>query len=315
MPRRDPRQQSQIGADAERHQRRDRREKRQRQRRAAAGARCETDVAQEKGKEAASPPPLAGRCRAQRGGGGHQRRRAAPCIRPLRHARSGATPASGGGYEEHRAPRPIPQHQPYTLDAQRLVRRNRNAAVERSARRSSRLRAKVLPAASSAASGSSSSQSGRRESFSRASARRFFWPAERYWQGRSATRASPTASSAAATSLSVALRHRAARRTCSVSRGLQLRLGAVVMAEPADALRALLRFVDHQIGRGQGDGARGGAQEARDHAQQRGLARAVGAFERQHLPRLDAKGQAAKQHPRPADARQPVVAVSAIARS
>ena len=104
------------------------------------------------------------------------------------------------------------EHQPVAIDAERLVRRDDRDAAARAMRRDEigrdllarrhRARPAARPAATAAAP----------QSFSRASATRFFWPAERYCPGRSASRASPTASSARRCRRRC---HRAARRNAA----------------------------------------------------------------------------------------------------
>ena len=56
------------------------------------------------------------------------------------------------------------------------------------------------------------------------------------------------------------------------------------MAQPADGLAALFGIVALTCSGLDQNAARGGRQKARDHPQQRGLARAIGAFHRQGLP-------------------------------
>src|SRR6202012_1022594 len=112
-------------------------------------------------------------------------------------------PPLGGEGSDRR--QPSLEHQPFARDAQRLVRRgDGDAAVETV--RLDQLgaaclavgveRRQRLPPEPPPPGPWSSSHTARPDIFNRASARRFFCPAERYWHGRSARLASPTAASA-----------------------------------------------------------------------------------------------------------------------
>jgi hypothetical protein len=73
------------------------------------------------------------------------------------------------------------------------------------------------------------------------------------------------------------------------------RLHRIVMAQPTDKVPALFRVGDLLALLGDEDATRRSRQETGDKPQQRGLARAIGAFQRQRLACLDAKRQALEQ--------------------
>src|SRR4029079_10264854 len=81
----------------------------------------------------------------------------------------------------------------------------------------------------------------------------------------------------------------------------QLRLGTILMAEPAHLSATFVR-VERVVRSVEHDRTGSGLHEAGNHAQQRGLAAAVWTFDRQHLARRNRKAQIAKQRSLSTDA-------------
>ena len=133
------------------------------------------------------------------------------------------------------------------------------------------------PAVSSAEVGSSSSQTGRRTASSRASDSRRRWPADRKAAGRCAAWSSPTDARLWLRVEGVAAEKIAPER--QILQHAQRRLQRVAMAE----IVRLLGKRQLGVAAVQAIAPPAGDQQARDQPQQRGLARSVGARDRQGL--------------------------------